>query len=42
MLKKIIKRDILNSVSIINEISNIKSRLKKHSITFFLINANPI
>ena len=37
MLERIIKRDILNSVNVINEVSNIKSRLKEHSITFFLI-----
>ena len=42
MLRGIIKRDILNGVNVINEVSNVKSRLKKYSITFFSIGASPI
>ena len=37
MLKRIIKKDILNGVSVTDEVSNVKSRLKKYFITFFSI-----
>ena len=37
MLRGIIKKDISNGASVTDEVWNIKSRLKKHSITFFLI-----
>ncbi len=37
ILRGIIKRDILNGASVINEVSNTKSRLKEYFITFFLI-----
>ncbi len=35
MLREINEKNILNDASVTNEVSNIKSRLKKHSITFF-------
>ena len=37
MLRGMIERDILNGASVIDEVSNVKSRLKEHYITFFLL-----
>ncbi len=42
MLRGMIEKDMLNGASVINEVLNIKSRLKEYSITFFLIGASPI
>jgi len=42
MLRGMIKKDILNGANVINEVSNIKSRLKEYFIIFFLISASPI
>ena len=42
MIRGMIERDMLNGANVIDEVSNIKSRLKKYFIISFLIGVSSI